>query len=428
MAKRLFLCAGILLGFSALAIAAFVFFWPNWIRHASSDDAIRDDDLAIARPVVADEANGYFALMRAAEALTLTNERAATLRTLLEPGGWDDAQAAQWVEAHPEVIDDFLAAARAPAFVPPPVVEPEDELPNLPAWQRVFQLTSTRARLRARHGEADAAIDDLVAMLDLARKVRLAPAGVLGHGIIGIELQDLAIRTLLGMLPDLALSPSKSHALAQKLARYATDPEDWRRTWAGEYQGMKRVLLESRIPGIGDLDQKIEEAELPEWLLPYIDPAYFFKPKATANRYGEVVRDIQRFADQPCSAMGTFGENVDFSLIDALKPNAIGRVLVAAATTGVRDYELRRCESDTLLAAARIQVALRAWFGTHGRLPDSLDALVPNFLAELPKDAYDDRAFEWSAAERRLRSPGLPASSRADGKQGDRSRAYALAF
>jgi hypothetical protein len=43
----------------------------------------------------------------------------------------------------------------------------------------------------------------------------------------------------------------------------------------------------------------------------------------------------------------------------------------------------------------RLVVACRFYEIRHGRLPETLDALVPEFLSEVPRDPFDGKPFRY---------------------------------
>ncbi len=52
------------------------------------------------------------------------------------------------------------------------------------------------------------------------------------------------------------------------------------------------------------------------------------------------------------------------------------------------------------------QVALRAWSIHHGGLPETLDVLVPEYLAAVPRDRFDGKPLRYSATARHIWSVG----------------------
>lgn len=402
---------------------------PNHIHASKVDPAVADADLAVHRPVVADADNGYLALERAASQLVWIESEAGddsagasegAAERPREPGPaagmpplgapastewrardqthlWQDEQAERMLPLNDAALTTLAAMRRAPAYQSP-AWELDDAGPDVQRWQQLYRLLACRAVQRARAGKTFAARDDVLMMLDIAGQMRSEPGATTSHAAIGIDLQEIALRALMAVTPHLELTPAMSRTLTRALGRYETDPAAWREGWAGHFQQVKRVLMEQRIPGLDDLEKNVED--LPGWLREYVDPAYFYKPNETVALYADLVRSVQRRADEPCSTLDSLGEDPDYTLMDALRPNALGRVLVDAAASGVRSTEERRCYADTLLAATRTHIALRGYEHEHGHYPDTLDELVPGFIHAVPRGAFDDRDLVWEASAR----------------------------
>jgi len=66
-------------------------------------------------------------------------------------------------------------------------------------------------------------------------------------------------------------------------------------------------------------------------------------------------------------------------------------VLSSDTEKTVEQDELRVRETQTLSALAKLEEAIAAYIGAEKRIPDSLDQLVPKYLAEIPTVEIDVR-------------------------------------
>ena len=87
-----------------------------------------------------------------------------------------------------------------------------------------------------------------------------------------------------------------------------------------------------------------------------------------------------------------------------LPPRGSGRLLVGSVDFAA--FEIKRCFSDTDLAAAEALVALRAYAVDRGALPTTLEALVPRYLDAVPRDAFDGAPLRFDPERRALHSVG----------------------
>jgi hypothetical protein len=77
----------------------------------------------------------------------------------------------------------------------------------------------------------------------------------------------------------------------------------------------------------------------------------------------------------------------------------------------VQDAETRARESRTMSALAKLEEAIAAYIGAEKRIPDSIEELIPKYLAEVPSVEIDARGHHDNNAVRKY-----PASILMDGQ------------
>jgi hypothetical protein len=87
-----------------------------------------------------------------------------------------------------------------------------------------------------------------------------------------------------------------------------------------------------------------------------------------------------------------------------LKPNALGELQVSLTAGMIGTPRTYRALSEQRRAGSLLVVALRSFEIRHGRLPASLDELVPDFLTEIPVSPIDGRPFRYTPAKRLVHS------------------------
>ena len=110
-------------------------------------------------------------------------------------------------------------------------------------------------------------------------------------------------------------------------------------------------------------------------------------------RAGLADRDVEEFVPTPRSF---------------LQPNFVGRFMARSVTPAFKDIRGDLKESLFALRAARTVVAIRRYGRANGGgIPADLFALVPIYLAEVPRDPFaPDRALGYDAATRQLWTVG----------------------
>jgi hypothetical protein len=66
----------------------------------------------------------------------------------------------------------------------------------------------------------------------------------------------------------------------------------------------------------------------------------------------------------------------------------------------------KKCQLQASIAALQLKIALRLYEMKLGQLPDNLNALVPDYLPEIPKDPYDDQPFRYSKTKKKVWAVG----------------------
>lgn len=101
-------------------------------------------------------------------------------------------------------------------------------------------------------------------------------------------------------------------------------------------------------------------------------------------RAGLADRDVEEFVPTPRSI---------------LQPNFAGRLMARIATPAFKDIRRDLRESLFALRAARTAVAIRRYGRANGgEIPSDLSALVPTYLAEVPR-ANDENRFQAQKGE-----------------------------
>ena len=89
-----------------------------------------------------------------------------------------------------------------------------------------------------------------------------------------------------------------------------------------------------------------------------------------------------------------------------ISPNAIGKIFYKITVPLTTSLEFK-CNAQTNRALLQTMIALRLYALDHnGELPDSLTAIVPQYLSTIPLDDFDGKAIRYSKAHRIIYSVG----------------------
>lgn len=114
-------------------------------------------------------------------------------------------------------------------------------------------------------------------------------------------------------------------------------------------------------------------------------------------------RDFQTFEREVRSAAPT-GRFTQWS--QALSGNALGYELFTMSPDGLIGVTRRDFGRRTFHSLLQLRVALERYRLEHGRWPGELDALLPDYLDDIPKDWMDGNRLRYNRESRRIYSVG----------------------
>jgi hypothetical protein len=352
--------------------------------------------LALAPPRVPDAQNAAPVYRRAFAALTPKDQLPALLRD--RAAAWEKYDRAAFDPSDKEQREFLesqqrgLALLRAAAALPHCVFErdwtsdtaPIDlPVPEFPHLRHASTLLAYDALARATRGDGRGAVDDLAAIFGMARHVNYPL-------LIDLLTAAAVERTGAKALEDvLALVPLTGDQLAPLTAAGEPYRDHLRRVFAVEEAwGLASIVMVAtgRAKGSPDLEQ---EFNLDSFGAAVLDsPLYrvFFLEEDLAA-YRAHMRAFREYAFQPAPAMLDKFEERE-KLIKATRGGGIMAGLLVPAAYKVAFAAL---DGDATRALVRLAVAATAFKAKHGKYPEKLAGLVPDFLAEVPPDPYDGR-------------------------------------
>jgi hypothetical protein len=364
-----------------------------------------DGDLDIPPLEIEDEeSNAYTHLERAAAALAWPEELEASPRL---GDDWDPQRVERLVASNQAALAHLQRALEAPSLDVPRYEFFRDNealssllLSNL----KLTHVLAARAFLCAERGETRSALEDGLTVVRFGHRLQRAHQGELIHMMSGVALKGHGLRIIREVAAHAPIDADLAREFERRLHGYRTAPETWGRIWASEYQARKQMWEAVRADPLGqqldgDLAAYLPEGERHSALRSLVPEAYVYHHNRSLTLDAEFMRSMQRDSFKPCAELEPPMEFVprdqNGMLRMVVSPNSVGRILLAISTPDLRRFQFRRCGSDTILAATRAVLALEAYRDERGALPGSLEELVPEFLSEVPRDAFDGNPLRY---------------------------------
>jgi hypothetical protein len=314
---------------------------------------------------------------------------------------WDTDCAAEILVANANVLEYFEKGMACQRYVPP---RWESEGMKI-SWRN--KLTR-RVRLRSKYQQMTG---DLVAAtksgLQLLRfgKMILDGSNCIYEWRGGNAYEKSALEHLEEIVADARTPESALREILAELERW--DPAGMvagcKNAMRGQYQGkvqtIREVMKGGRYHDIPDSARYIP---------------YLLKPNMTSRYMVAFYRHQIVCADLPYAKITSkyrwrAPEELEKNLDCWFRPNSAGMVFFEHENWRVGDEmgeQESRCFIQAWISALQLKTSLRLYEIKHGKLPDDLHALVPEFLRDVPVDPFADKPFRYSKDRRLVWSSG----------------------
>ena len=196
-----------------------------------------------------------------------------------------------------------------------------------------------------------------------------------------------------GIREYLSATNGDLRGLLRVLQEVRTDRERVSEGWRIEFQGYRDLLQSSRL--LDDLPKE-----------PLI-LSHLFHPNATERLFGEAIRGYI----EEWERTGRLTQIPDYpepsGVWDSLsKGNVTGRTLATMVTANEESLARREGFFISRARVTELMIGLVIFEEMHGRLPEQLSELVPEFLDGIPQDPYQDHPLRYDRERRVVWSVG----------------------
>ena len=383
--------------FLSLALLLAVCAIPSWMVYRGQDlEETEDSDLRVKLRSLSDEDNAYAYLTRVAEDLEWP-EGAAVTPELLDQNRY--------------ALKHLVHLLAAPEMQFPPYLAPGDEAPDVTRWIHIAELLGQRAWLRTDYAQQRLALADGIAILRMGKLIEGARAAAVVHARAGITIKGIGLDSLEDTVNRRPLEPGRARRLIRQVEALRSDPDARARMWATEYQSIKTGAVRAFESGFADRDVRIGAfSGLSRQAIRLAPDSYIFHPNRTFSELAKLFRALQADAPRVCSELSAARELANrynyTGWRQLVAPNGVGQLYMAVLAPDFRAFERARCHADTRISLLQARLAVEAYQAERGKPPESLGALVPNYVAVLPPDGFDGKPVRFSRERRQLWSEG----------------------
>ncbi len=314
---------------------------------------------------------------------------------------WDDARAAKFLATCADAFARLDRSLAKPDFVLPKQASVGDPADYLLVIRDLAQLVDLRALSRLRSGDTAGAVEDAWRFVRWGQRIEDGQGSLISV-LVGISVKAYGTRWLERIARRRPPSRDRCIEIARELARFETRKEAVQTALREEYRLFSAVL--------DDPDAGGDIAGMGRWLV---------RPNRTRELFLTTYRLLVDAEERPFR-----GPPVEEPSRSSDWFNFLGEMFHELVTSVLPNGVNERYRSNSVLRMVRTLLALRAYHVDHDRLPDRLDALVPEYLDAVPRDPFDGEPLRYSAAERQLWSVGTDLTD--DGGSDEEDRVEAL--
>ena len=319
---------------------------------------------------------------------------------LLSTTNWDDQLANTVLNNNRETLAAWDEAVGLPDLQVPEIFTVADLMSYLPNWKRLAQLAEVRENYLMHNGQEKAAFDQMVNQVMLGRKMQNSHSILIGD-LVGTAVNSMGLNQIQRWAGKTQLTPRQLENYIRQLEQ---DPDEsaaaYANTIKAEYQCQIGTLDAMRQGKLVDPDtgKNLIKAKP---LLPVYNRsqtralfanASLMLVKSAAHPYKDA--KLPDFSNRPNPVALIFSGNL------------VGQVMYYMTMPAVIPSLAQKAKCDVQLQATRTILALRAYQLTHGNLPPDLNALVPEFLDEVPVDDFNGLPLHYSAEKKIVYSVG----------------------
>ena len=261
-------------------------------------------------------------------------------------------------------------------------------------FPRMIRLYNAKAERNIARGEIGAAVDGVRDFLALNRTMH-ADAESLVCWLVADGAHGMATKLTAQIVASGKVSDEELHRLLDLLS--ASDSATRR---AGIRQAVNNEFAYWFTDAL-----RIFEAEVYSTRKSGILLRYVYQPARTKTQYARFLAKARELLlhDYDKDAWENFEKEINAataSPLGRLAPNCGGRAIVLNVMPDWNGFAMKVARGEFGLSAAKVVVAAELYRRKTGHRPESLDALVPEFLPSVPTDPFDHGAALKYDAER----------------------------
>ena len=397
MKKTIVICVSVLILLTIAAVCSIL------VYLGKDEPPPNDADLRLARLNIPDEENAFTYFDLASNALSYSDADREKTDSMLEGDEWDAEFVEELLSTNKEMFD-FLAKGMACTEIQiPQIMNAYTQLPYLSPWRRIATLSKVRGLHLSKDGREKEAFEEALRIVEFGQMIERS-RGVLIHHLVGIAVKKLGLNALREMLADTTLDEETLRGHIETLAGLMADEGALANALRMEYS-VSAGTVDSVADGTMETGFGFSGRLL----------CLTLKPNKTKRMFAAQFRLL---IDGTGKTLKEYTQEVSPRLAKASADEYDSKValLLSGNMGGITLYRILmpafggltkvKCQENVSVAGTRLLIALKCYKMRTGKLPRTLDALVPDYIDKIPADDFDGEPMRYSREKKLIYSVG----------------------
>lgn len=362
-----------------------------------------DSDLQLQVLNIPKQENAYYAFLESKDKIYLPEDKLAE--------GLDDSLAQEIVQKNEQAMSSFekgvsLSIYQQPEFQNPKNYNANQVVESVSFLRNLARVNSIEAVILQSQGKEKEALDQSLKTIKMAQMIQDSQ-GTLINYLIGLAIKEIGLSNFRELVLHSNLQPSELLSYEAKLDPYKESKLSLQRALKSEYI----MLINSKETLIDPVFRGEKPAEDSGELLQGVPQVlaksnFYYQPNRTKLLFIQTYQNMLSNSDKKNYSMVSHAEKMPIGWTIVFENNAVGKILSGVVNVSFDSLFEKRFEENFSVKATQLLIALKAYKQTTGNLPDSLTALVPNYIPTAIQDPFDGNPIRYSKDEEVIYSIG----------------------
>jgi hypothetical protein len=368
-----------------------------------------DSDLTFARPQIPVESNAFHTLLKTTNELYWPETQWSKLQDLSNNTNWDEAFVADLLQKNRESMHLFDIAMQQPFLLVPELHNFDDDLSYLETWHNLSLLKSIQIVSLHRTKKDKDAMELAFEIINFGQRAQNS-GGPIIHYLFGSGIKAIGFQHIQQMIADTTLNETDLTQSLYKLSDFGPNYEGLTNALKVEYESQRNYIDNFAQGKIPEETNSAFARSLTATGIKFVLNAEKTKMEFAQGDRFLFSNFSKPYSKIPWANLPNMDIETNHAPLELLaRGNIMGDILYDMLSPSMQSFAQRKCKDDVNVTATQLLLAFKIYKMRHGKLPDSLSELVPEFFPQVPLDDFDGKPFRYSPDKKIIYSvgPGL---------------------